>query len=177
VSRAALGAAANRVGKILALVLVLTTIGCDRITKQAARTTLMGAPTHSYFAGTVRFEYAENDGAFLSLGSQLPEWARTTLLRVGVGLALATLVLIALKYRWSGLALAGASLTFGGGVSNLLDRILRGSVVDFISLGIGPIRTGIFNVADVAILVGGVLLIRGRKKNSHKKAQDSQNPL
>ena len=155
-------AGANRVGKVLAFALLLTTIGCDRITKQAARTKLMGAPTQSYFAGTVQLEYAENTGAFLSLGSQLPEWARTTLLRVGVALALAALVLIALKYQWSGFALAGASLTFAGGVSNLLDRIFRGSVVDFMSIGVGPIRTGIFNVADVAIIVGGVLLIRGR---------------
>jgi len=153
-------ASANRVGKILALALLLTTIGCDRITKQAARTKLMGAPNHSYFAGTVQLEYAENTGAFLNLGSQLPEWARTTLLRVGVALALAALVLIALKYQWSGFALAGASLMFAGGVSNLLDRILRGSVVDFMSIGVGPLRTGIFNVADVAIIVGGVLLIR-----------------
>jgi len=144
--------------------LLLTTIGCDRITKQAARSKLMGAPTQYYFAGTVQLEYAENTGAFLSLGSQLPEWARTTLLRVGVALALATLVLIALKYQWSGVALAGASLTFAGGVSNLLDRILRGSVVDFMSVGVGSIRTGIFNVADVAIIVGGVLLVRARRR-------------
>jgi signal peptidase II len=124
----------------------------------------MGAPTQSHFAGTVQLEYAENTGAFLSLGSQLPDWARTTLLRVGVALALATLVLIALKYQWSGVALAGASLTFAGGVSNLLDRILRGSVVDFMSIGVGSIRTGIFNVADVAIIVGGVLLVRARRR-------------
>jgi signal peptidase II len=124
----------------------------------------MGAPTQSYFAGTVQLEYAENTGAFLSLGSELPEWARTTLLRVGVALALATLVLIALKHQWSGVALAGASLTFAGGVSNLLDRILRGSVVDFMSIGVGSIRTGIFNVADIAIIVGGVLLVRARRR-------------
>jgi signal peptidase II len=164
VNRPAL-AAASRVGKVLALALLLTTIGCDRITKQAARTKLMGAPAQSYFAGTVQLEYAENTGAFLSLGSQLPEWARTTFLSVGVALALAALVLIALKYQWSGFALAGTSLTFAGGVSNLLDRILRGSVVDFMSIGVGPIRTGIFNVADVAIIVGGVLLIRGRGRS------------
>jgi len=158
VNRAA-PSAANRAGKVLALALLLLTIGCDRITKQAARINLMGAPTQSY-----QLEYTENNGAFLSLGSRLPEWARTMLLRVGVGLALAALVFMVLKHRWSGAALAGASLTVAGGVSNLLDRILRGSVVDFMSVGIGPIRTGIFNVADVAIVVGGVLLICGRKR-------------
>jgi len=163
VNRAA-PSAANRAGKVLALALLLLTIGCDRITKQAARINLMGAPTQSYLAGTLQLEYTENNGAFLSLGSRLPEWARTMLLRVGVGLALAALVFMVLKHRWSGAALAGASLTVAGGVSNLLDRILRGSVVDFMSVGIGPIRTGIFNVADVAIVVGGVLLICGRKR-------------
>jgi len=121
----------------------------------------MGAPTQSYLAGTVQFEYAENTGAFLSLGSgsQLPEWGRTALLRVGVGLALSALLVIALNYRWSGCALAGVSLTVAGGFSNLLDRLLQGSVVDFMSIGVGPIRTGTFNVADVAIMVGGALLI------------------
>ena len=136
---------------------MLTTIGCDRITKHVATAKLAGAPTQSYLAGTIKFEYAENTGAFLSLGSRLPEWARTVLLRVGVGLALAALVFVALRHRWSGLALAGASLSFAGGVSNLLDRILRGSVVDFMSIGVGSLRTGIFNVADIGVALGAML--------------------
>ena len=46
-----------------------------------------------------------------------------------------------------------------GGVSNWIDRVMRGSVPDFINLGIGPVRTGIFNVADVAITLGAVVLL------------------
>lgn len=47
-----------------------------------------------------------------------------------------------------------------GGLGNLLDRIMNdGRVIDFMNLGIGPLRTGIFNVADVCITIGVVLLI------------------
>ena len=145
--------------RILALALLLTTVGCDRVTKHLAVTSLADMPPRSYVADTVRFEYAENTGAFLGMGSELPGWVQISLLRVGVGLALAALALTAWRRRWTGLLLVGASLTFAGGASNLIDRLTRGSVVDFVSVGLGPLRTGIFNVADVAILLGGVFMV------------------
>jgi signal peptidase II len=43
--------------------------------------------------------------------------------------------------------------------SNWLDRLASGRVVDFINIGFGPLRTGIFNVADVAIMFGSGLVI------------------
>ena len=54
-------------------------------------------------------------------------------------------------------------MVLGGGFSNLLDRMLKsGAVADFMNIGIGNVRTGIFNLADVAIMVGaGVLLAWG----------------
>jgi signal peptidase II len=52
------------------------------------------------------------------------------------------------------------ALLFAGGVGNLIDRVTSGgSVVDFINLGIGLVRAGIFNVADVAITVGALILL------------------
>ena len=54
------------------------------------------------------------------------------------------------------------ALLIGGGISNLADRALRaGAVVDFLNVGLGPLRTGIFNVADVGITAGTILLIAG----------------
>ena len=51
---------------------------------------------------------------------------------------------------------------FSGGVSNFIDRASNnGAVVDFLNIGIGPIRTGIFNIADVAIMFGFALFIFG----------------
>ena len=49
-----------------------------------------------------------------------------------------------------------------------MDRLIHGSVVDFLNVGIGPVRTGVFNVADVAIMlgVGTVMLTQfGRNRN------------
>ena len=148
-------------GRVFAILLLLTTLGCDRVTKHLATTKLAGKPSQSYLANTIQLEYAENKGAFLSMGSRLPEWMRFVILRVGVGFALAAMCFIALKHRWTGLPLLGVSLTFAGGISNLLDRIVRGSVVDFMTISVGPLQTGVFNVADVAILCGGILMVIG----------------
>ena len=60
----------------------------------------------------------------------------------------------AIVFRWSGWPLLGLTLFVAGGASNWLDRVVRGSVIDFINVGVGSLRTGIFNVADVAIMLG-----------------------
>jgi signal peptidase II len=60
----------------------------------------------------------------------------------------------------SRLKIVSLSLIAGGGFSNLIDRIANGGyVVDFLNIGLGGIRTGIFNIADMAIMMGGILLI------------------
>jgi signal peptidase II len=110
---------------------------------------------------TVRLEYAENRGAFLSLGVRLPEWARISLLTIGPALGLAAVAVVAFKSRRRGLLFVGAILFFAGGASNLVDRITRGTVVDFVNVGVGSFRTGIFNVADVALMAGVALMVLG----------------
>ena len=50
---------------------------------------------------------------------------------------------------------------WAGGTSNLIDRAARGIVVDFINVGVGSLRTGIFNVADLAIVFGFALVLIG----------------
>jgi signal peptidase II len=52
----------------------------------------------------------------------------------------------------------GLVLFVAGGASNLIDRILQGRVVDFLNVGVGTLRTGVFNVADVAIMAGAALV-------------------
>lgn len=52
------------------------------------------------------------------------------------------------------------SLVLSGGLGNLFDRIMHdGRVIDFMNLGIAGLRTGIFNVADVCITIGVLLLV------------------
>jgi signal peptidase II len=151
----------HRIGiPLLLFVALVTTIGCDRVTKHVATTALAGAPVRSYMADTIRLEYVENTGGFLSLGANLPRGARTAVFTVGTGVMLVALAGAAVRLRWRGWPLLAVVLVVAGGASNWLDRLVRGSVVDFINVGVGPLRTGIFNIADVAIMAGiGVLLI------------------
>ena len=137
------------------------TIGCDRVTKHAATVLLAGEPDRSYFADTVRLGYAENPGWFLSLGADLPRRARTAVFTIATGFALLALVIIAARDRFAGPSRLGLVLFVAGGASNWLDRVLYGSVVDFVNMGLGPLRTGVFNMADVAIMVGAGLLAFG----------------
>ena len=141
------------------IVLIGTTIGCDRVTKHMAATALAGTPTRSFLADSVRLEYAENTGGFLSLGADLPVAARTALFTVATGLSLLAMIAMAIQQRRRVWSLIGLSLFIAGGASNWLDRFAFGRVVDFINIGFGPLRTGIFNVADVAIMFGCGLLV------------------
>ena len=76
-------------------------------------------------------------------------------------MALLALVVVAVRGAASGYRLAAIAFFVAGGASNWLDRALRGSVVDFLNMGIGPVRTGVFNVADMAIMLGAVLFVAG----------------
>ena len=147
--------------KACLLFLLASTIGCDQVSKRVATTHLMGAGRQSFLGDTVRLEYAQNPGGFLSLGSGLPRWARTGLFTVGTGiiLALCAVAAVRLQRDCAGLPQMGLFLVIGGGVSNLIDRIRHGVVIDFLNVGIGSLRTGIFNVADMAVMLGIALLV------------------
>jgi len=144
-------------GRLALVFAVVITIGCDRVTKHVATTTLAGSPDRSYLGDTVRVVYAENTGGFLSIGADLPTPMRTALFTFATGLALIALAVLVTRRQWSGVAALGVTLFVAGGASNWFDRLAHGSVVDFLNVGIGPLRTGIFNVADIAITVGVAL--------------------
>lgn len=150
-----------RRGALLCLLLAATA-GCDRVTKHLAVTTLAGNPDQSFLGDTVRLGYYENSGGFLSAGAGWRPETRAVVFQIANGFFLLGTLIMAVRYQWSRLASAGLILFVAGGVSNLIDRVAMGSVIDFLNIGIGPLRTGIFNVADVAILAGVALLIAER---------------
>jgi signal peptidase II len=144
----------------LAVVLTIVgTVGCDRVTKHVARSTLLGTPERSFLADSLRLMYVENTGGLLSLGADLPTATRTALFTVATGLILLGLTAFALRGRWTGPPAFGLTVFLAGGVSNWFDRLMHGSVVDFVNIGIGPFRTGVFNVADVAIMLGVAIVV------------------
>jgi signal peptidase II len=114
---------------------------------------------------TVRLELAHNPGAFLSLGAALPERTRRHLFTFGAGLVVVGTLCVALHRRSSSRAALAAALLAGGGAGNLWDRLATGGyVIDFLNAGVGPVRTGIFNVADVALMAGALLLLLPRRR-------------
>jgi signal peptidase II len=152
----------QRIGRLVALIVVLfVSVGCDRATKTLAQQHLAATEPLSFFDGIVQLRYAENPGAFLSLGAALPAAAQGWIFIGVVALLLVGLGIFALKQRNTvhpGILVAFA-LFLGGGLGNLIDRITNdGRVIDFMIVGVGPLRTGIFNVADMAIMAGVVLV-------------------
>jgi signal peptidase II len=148
---------------LLLLVIVLILIGLDQATKSIAKRSLAGEPPREYLAGAVRLEYAENVGSFLSLGASLPAEARFWIFTVFSALLVLGLALYILRAseQMPLLVFVGISLVIAGGLGNLIDRLTHeGRVVDFMQLGVGPLRTGVFNVADVALMAGiGLVLL------------------
>ena len=163
-----------RKAAILLLVL-FTSVACDQVTKIGARKYLEGEGTTSYLGDTFRLTYIENHGAFLGLGSSLPEFWRTMIFVVFVTAMLIGVVVWTIRTpKVSTLALVSLSLVVGGGVGNLIDRVLfDGGVTDFLNIGIGSLRTGIFNVADVWIMLGAGLLFLARDFREPKEASET----
>jgi signal peptidase II len=143
--------------------ILVACVGCDHAAKQLA-TGALDAAAVSLVGDAVRFDLVHNTGAFLSLGEDLPRALRAPLLMGFVPLALAGFCLLALRSSLvGGWRLVGLGLVAGGGVGNWLDRVLHdGAVTDFVSLGLGSLRTGIFNLADLFIVAGVALLLLGR---------------
>jgi signal peptidase II len=136
-------------------------VGCDQVSKSAARSLLHSGATESLFADSLRLQLTENPGSFLSMGASLPEHLRFTLFTAAVAVLLTGLVCASLfARRLSTTRFVALALIAGGGLSNLIDRLVYdGRVTDFLNVGIGSLRTGIFNLADMAILAGALLLI------------------
>jgi signal peptidase II len=147
-----------RLQRVIVLVAVLFLIvGCDQTTKSVAQSQLRGEDPISLFNNMLLFKYAENSGAFLSLGANLSPTAQQWLFVILVSVILLALLVYILKnlQKFSLMVLVALTLFLAGGVGNLIDRLLNeGRVIDFMNLGIGNLRTGIFNVADMALMAG-----------------------
>ncbi len=181
---------------IPALVAALATaalVALDLWTKALAAAHLPGRGTVHLIGDFAVLIFTRNSGAFLSLGSSLPPPLRGLFLIAFPIVALAFLGWAFLsrglglrggrsreageaegaeagaKPNPSGRDLAVLALIAAGGIGNLVDRILYGQVRDFLNLGIGSLRTGIMNLADLYILAALVLiataLLRGRRRH------------
>ena len=166
----------SRTIRIALLLLVLVgTAGCDQATKHMARTKLNPFDSVNLLGGLGELRLVENPGAFLSLGASLSSSVRIAFFTFGVGsglLVLSVYLLGRARLNWP--AFLGFALVVAGGVSNLIDRVMQaGLVTDFITLRFGPFQTGVFNIADVIVLLGAGFLVFARWKPSRADANKS----
>jgi len=139
----------------------LISVALDQYTKYLATKYLFGHEELSWWNDFFVLTYSINHGAFLGLGNTLPEHLRDLIFSGLVSLFLLGFIIYALRDRtMSTLQNIACGLIISGGLSNLYDRITNnGGVVDFMNMGIGSLRTGIFNVADMAIMAGVFILL------------------
>ena len=135
-------------------------IGCDQISKSIVRKTIDYHQQIDVIENFVTLMKVENTGAFLSLGHDLPEPVRILLLTVLPLLVLvAALIFVLRKSELSDLTILGICFVIGGGIGNIYDRIVHGSVTDFLHIDFGIFQTGIFNMADVSIMTGMFIVL------------------
>lgn len=132
-------------------------LAIDQWTKQWAREALALDDRH-FLGGALQLHLAENSGAFLSMGSSWDPRTRFVVFSVGVGIFLLSVFWqLRLRRRWT--EEWGLVFLLAGGIGNLIDRVYKNSVTDFLFVDIGIAHTGVFNVADMVIVASVLLLL------------------
>lgn len=146
---------------LIIFAILISNVGCDQVSKSIARQRLdIHAPIdviNNYV--TLTLIKAENSGAFLGMGSSWPEPLRFFLLgfipMLALGLAI---VFVLTTKRLTSASLVGFCFIVGGGIGNIFDRLVHGSVTDFLHINFVIFKTGIFNMADVSIMTGAFMV-------------------
>lgn len=146
--------------KVLILVIVMFNIGCDQITKTIVRDHVNYNANIKIINDHITLTKVENSGAFLSVGDSLGTTVKfiTLLLMPAVVLLMGAYYVMSRK-DLDKVLVFGICCVIGGGAGNLYDRVLYGSVTDFLHIDFVLFQTGVFNAADLSIMVGMLLIL------------------
>ncbi|MFC2123579.1 signal peptidase II [Bacteroidota bacterium] len=142
------------------LSLIIMNIGCDQYSKSVVRERLEYNEMIEVLSDHVILTKVENAGAFLGMGSSMHPILRSIFLLIIPAIAL-IILLVSILVR-TGLdkgIIIGLSFIIGGGIGNIFDRIVYGTVTDFLHIDLGFVGTGIFNMADVSVMIGTILIL------------------
>jgi len=141
-------------------IVFLLGITTDQLTKALAHHFFAGNEPVSTLWGCLEFRYVENFAGFLGYLSFLPDSVRYPLLTTGVAITIVIFILLLVRQQtFSVVQFVAGALVLAGGAGNLLDRVQNnGGVIDFMVIGIGTFRTGVFNLSDLYILSGAFYL-------------------
>jgi signal peptidase II len=158
--------------RLVFLVFMLTlNIGCDQVSKHIVRNNISYYEHISIIKDHFTLTKVENSGAFLSLGDNMPYVFRLIIL-TGIPLLFLGygIYFLFTKRNLSINMQIALCFLIGGGIGNLYDRIVHGSVTDFMHLNFYFFQTGVFNFADISIMIGvGILLIQSLKSHVGKR--------
>ena len=154
---------------LLITIIVLLSIASDQISKICVRNNFESYTETSIIGDVFTLIKVENSGAFLGMGSELSETFRILLLIVLPIIVLVSITVYTyIEKTLDKNSIIGFSLIIGGGIANIFDRIVYGSVTDFLYLNFGGIfKTGIFNVADLSVTTGMILILISSFKNKN----------
>ena len=145
---------------LLILTILISSISCDQLTKSMVRNQVSTDEQISLLSNSVTLMRVENAGAFLSLGNTLPSLVKlAVLILIPVLVLLAGIYFVFYRKDIQSITLIGICFVLGGGIGNIYDRIIYGSVTDFLHINFGIFQTGIFNLADVSIMVGIMIVL------------------
>lgn len=150
----------------LILALITVNIGCDQYSKSIVREKVAYHENIELIEDYFILTKVENTGALLSLGSTLsPRVKKVVLLLLPTIMLLFLLIFVLIKAELDQQVVIGLCFIVGGGIGNIFDRYIYGSVTDFLHIDLGLLQTGVFNMADVSVMVGTALVIaNGFKK-------------
>jgi signal peptidase II len=140
---------------LLFFLLTAGAILLDQITKLLALRYLAPMDTFPLWKDVLHLTYVENTGAaFGMLKDQ--RWVFLVISTVALGGMIAYIALTKAKHP---LEITSVAFIVGGGIGNMIDRISRGFVVDFVDVRCIPFWKYVFNVADIFVCVGCGLFI------------------
>jgi signal peptidase II len=142
--------------------LILMNVGCDQVSKSVARSNIDARERISVIGEYVILMKTENKGAFLGFLSSMenPILKMIFLIILPIAVLFFILRMIIIDTDLDNYMIFGLCCIIGGGIGNLYDRILYRSVTDFMHIDLGGVfKTGIFNMADVSVMLGTGLLI------------------
>ncbi len=145
----------------LILIIIIANIAVDQVTKKMTRDQIEYNETIEVIGDYLILTKVENEGAFLGMGSSLsPTMRKLLLLVLPAAVMLALLVYLIRNKDISRLSMIALSFIVGGGIGNIYDRIVYGSVTDMVFIDLQFAHTGIFNAADVSVMIGtGIILV------------------
>ncbi|MDN5203320.1 signal peptidase II [Fulvivirgaceae bacterium BMA10] len=160
---------------LIILLLVFVNIGCDQISKSVARENIEYHEHIEVIGNHLILTKVENTGAFLGLGSSLHPVLKYFLLLILPSLVLIILlgILIA-KPQFDRPVIVALTFIIGGGIGNMIDRFAYGSVTDFLHIDFEIFRTGIFNMADVSVMAGTIIIVLYSILMNRKKSKVEQ---